>query len=130
MKEQKHKLLDMLGNIMLSQAKVREVYLEFLTIIKSSKPDYPRTLVGSLDVWLCIRPLLDNLMKMSTSETSFMIPMKDKIEPLHHETRFLGGFMRDMSSLPLYNVQVRKLKDTYNKLGAVVCTLCTSFPMI
>lgn len=61
---------------MLSQAKTRDAYLEFLKIVKSSRPDYLLEVLDFLDVWKYVNPLLDNLMEMSTSEAGFMIPIK------------------------------------------------------
>ncbi|KAI5678185.1 hypothetical protein M9H77_09135 [Catharanthus roseus] len=39
------------GKIMLSQAKTRDAYLEFLKIVKSSRPDYLLEVLDFLDVW-------------------------------------------------------------------------------
>ncbi|KAL2559040.1 Late blight resistance protein R1-A [Forsythia ovata] len=76
------------------EPEVREIYVGYLKDSKSSEPD---SLPVNLLTVVSIDSLLDNLMQLLKSESTFMVPLKDKIATFDQELRFLRALLVDPS---------------------------------
>ncbi|KAL2498519.1 putative late blight resistance proteinR1A-4 [Abeliophyllum distichum] len=76
------------------ESEVKEIYVGFLKDSKSSQPD---SLPVNLLTVVSIDSLLNNLKQLLKSESTFMVPLKDKIATFHQELRFLRALLMDPS---------------------------------
>ncbi|KAL2559336.1 putative late blight resistance protein-like protein R1B-16 [Forsythia ovata] len=77
------------------EPEVKEICVGFLKDSKSSPPD---SLPVNLLTVVSIDSLLDNLMQLLKSESTFMVPLKDNIATFDQELRFLRAFLMDPSA--------------------------------
>ncbi|KAL2545644.1 putative late blight resistance protein-like protein R1A-4 [Forsythia ovata] len=76
------------------EPEVKEIYVGFLKDSKSSQPD---SLPVNLLIVVSIDSLLDNLIQLLKSESTFMVHLKDKIATFDQGLRFLRALLMDPS---------------------------------
>ncbi|KAL2559334.1 putative late blight resistance protein-like protein R1B-16 [Forsythia ovata] len=82
-------LLRMINHI---EPEVKDMCVEFLKDSESTQSD---TLPADLQTVVSIDSLLDNLMQLLNCNSSFMIPLKDKIAILHQDLGFMRALLMD-----------------------------------